>query len=60
MNYEVRFGGQVVKGELVNYAVAAEIKKPFLGPAFDQEKKMVLADLHRKMDKLLASAAKLR
>ena len=36
INYEVRFGGKVVRGEFVNYAAAAEFKAPFLAPAFDR------------------------
>ena len=55
MNYEVRFGGQTV-----NYAAAVEFKSPFLVPAFDRAKQTTLKDLHRKMDKLLKAASKLK
>lgn len=60
VNYEVRFGGQVIKGEFVDYAVGVEAKEPFLIPAFDRQKQSVLRDLNRRMDKLLEAASKLR
>ena len=59
--WEVKFGGVSVRGKFVDYAIPVhETQKPFLVEPFDRAKPRILKDLHRKMDKLLRSASKLK
>jgi len=59
--WEVKFGGISVRGKAVDYAAKVHfMDKQFLTVPFDKAKKSVLRDLHRRMDKLLESASRIK